>query len=100
RGIVELSAILVETGDQPVDQIARPGMGYIAHDRRDVDDAVALQHTQLVVVEINQLHVGAPFTRWVRRYSCGSCCRLPSRDAPCRSCPRPGTPRLRRSGGF
>src|SRR4029077_8966713 len=36
------------------------GIRDVAHDRRYVDDAVAFEHAQLVVVKIKQLHVGAP----------------------------------------
>ena len=100
RGVVELCAVLVEPRDQPVDQVTRAGMRDVPHDRRDVDDAVALQHTQLVVVKEQQLHVECSFSRWVRRYSCGSCCRSPWRGGPCRSCPRPAAPPRRRSCGF
>ncbi len=38
--------------------------------------------------------------RSARRCSCGSCCRRPSTDAPCRSCPRRERLRRRRSRAF
>ena len=57
RRLLQSRPILGESLDQPVDQIVRAGMRDVLHHGRDVDDGLAFDHAELVVVEVHQLHV-------------------------------------------
>src|SRR5205823_5144703 len=61
RRLFELRTIAGEALDEAIDQVARAGMRDVLHDGRDIDDAaVALQHPELEVVEIQYLHLFSP----------------------------------------
>ncbi len=52
-GVLDLRAIGGKALDQPIHQIARPGMRNVAHYGRDIDHGiVALQHAKLKIVEV------------------------------------------------
>src|SRR6201991_874365 len=48
--------VAAPTLDQPVHQIARAGMRDVVNLGADIDHGVALQHAELEIIEINQLH--------------------------------------------
>ena len=55
-GLFELRPVLGEALDQAADQIVRAEMRDILHDGGDIDDSVAFEHAQLVVIEVQDLH--------------------------------------------
>src|SRR5262249_4862814 len=56
----QLRAVIGETLDQAVDQVVRTGMRNRLHQRRHVDHAVTLEHAELEIIEIDELHTGSP----------------------------------------
>ncbi len=61
RAGAEFVAEFVEPGDQLGHQLAPVGVADAAGDAlRDIDDLLAPEHAELVVIEVKQLHCGLP----------------------------------------
>ena len=54
--LFELRPVFGKPLDQSVDQIVRAEMRDILHHGGDIDDSVAFEHAQLVVIEVQDLH--------------------------------------------
>ena len=60
RGLLDLGLVGIPFGDQADDQVPRVEMRDILHRVGDVDDVVALDDAQAIVVEIAKLHFLSP----------------------------------------
>ena len=59
-GLLDLGLVGVPLGDQADDQVARIEVRDVLHRVGDVDDIVALDHAQAIVIEIAELHFFSP----------------------------------------
>ena len=68
-GLLDLGLVAVPLGDQADDQVARVDVRDVLHRVGDVDDGVALDHAEAIVVEIAELHFSLPSNTFLATFA-------------------------------